>query len=338
MDEVSRVSTIRDIARLAGVAVSTASLALNDDPRVRPTTRQAVLEVAEALDYHPMRAARSLSSGRTWSLHVLEPMRNGALSSGFFTRFVSGIHDTARAANYGVALSVLDDETEAEAVAERLIQERGTDGIVLMNPSASPLLVERLLASAFPFVVLGRSPVPSAPSVDNDNVRVAYDATRHLLATGKAPVLLLNGPGHQTFTHDRAEGHRRALRDAGLGAEADLLRFIPGTAEAARLEVRHALDAGLAFRSVLAVSDGMAIGAMRALREGGRRVPDDVAVMGMNNDDVAEFTDPRLSSVELGAFELGCEATDLLLAAVRGEPAGTERRIVPHSLALRESA
>lgn len=331
------MSTIRDIARRAGVAVSTASLALNDDPRVRPDTRQAVLDAAEALDYHPLRAARSLSSGRTWSLQLLDPMRNSDLSSGFFTRFASGMHDTAGEANYGVALSVLDDEAEAQAVARRLIRERWADGIVLMNPSASPQLLDELAAGAFPFVVLGRAPVEDALTVDNDNVAVARDATRHLLGRGGG-VLLLNGPAHQTFTQDRDRGHRLALADAGREPDPALLRFTPGTAEAAMREVARALDAGLRFRSVLAVSDAMAIGAMRALRERRIRIPDEVAVMGMNNEDLAEYTDPRLSSVELGAYELGCEAARLLLAAVRGEAIAAPRRLVPHRLALRESA
>ncbi|HKI58217.1 MAG TPA: LacI family DNA-binding transcriptional regulator [Trueperaceae bacterium] len=332
------MSTIRDIARRAGVAVSTASLALNDDARVRPETRQRVLEAAEALNYHPMRAARSLSQGLTWSLHLLDPERSGALSSGFFTRFVRGIHDTAGEQRYSVALSILDDETEAQSLAERLVHERWTDGIILMNPSASPAILEQLSEDRFPFVVLGRAPLPSVLSVDNDNERVAYDAATHLLRAAPGPVLLLNGPRYQTFTQDRAEGYRRALRTAGTEPDPDLVRFIPGNADAARQEVHRVLDEGLPFRSVLTVSDGMAIGAMRALRERGRHIPDDVAVMGMNNDDVAEYTDPQLSSVELNAYELGSRATSLLLAAVRGEARERERCIVAHSLALRESA
>jgi DNA-binding LacI/PurR family transcriptional regulator len=332
------MSTIRDIAKLAGVAVSTASLALNDDPRVAPATLRRVTEAAERLDYHPTHAAKSLSSGRTWSLQLLNPMRSGALSSGFFTRFANGIHDTARGENYGVALSILDDEAEARDVARRLVRERRADGIIVMNPSASPLLLEHLVKTSFPFVVLGRAPIPEALSVDNDNVQVAADATRHLLRRAAQPVLLLNGPDHHTFTRDRAEGYRRAHLEAGLEVDEDLVRFTSGTADAALFAVHRAFEAGLTFHSVLAVSDGMAIGAMRALRERGASIPGDVAVMGMNNDDLAEFTDPRLSSVELGAYDLGCEATRVLLRAVRGETVDGNRRTVAHGLVIRESA
>ncbi|HZJ10770.1 MAG TPA: LacI family DNA-binding transcriptional regulator, partial [Trueperaceae bacterium] len=100
------MSTIRDIARMAGVSVSTASLALNGDPRVRPETRERVVDSATSLDYHPLRAARSLSSGRTWAIQLLNPGIDGSLSSGFFARFVRGMHDAARDHGYSVTLSV----------------------------------------------------------------------------------------------------------------------------------------------------------------------------------------------------------------------------------------
>jgi len=336
------MSTIRDIARKAGVAVSTASLALNGDERVRTETRARVLEAAEALSYHPMRAARSLSRGITWSLHLLDPDSSGALSNGFFTRFVRGVHDTAQRHGYSVSLSILDNEAEASALARRLVQERWADGIILMNPSASPDTLEGLHEVGFPTVVLGRAPLPHTHSVDSDNVRVGFDATSYLLSRAPGPVLLLNGPRQQTFTRDREEGYLKALERAGQAADPELMRSISGAAGDARQEVDRLLRAGVRFRSVLAVSDGMAVGAMRALREHGKRVPDEVAVMGMNNDDLAEYTDPRLSSVELNAYDLGGRATKLLLAAIGGEQGeaqgDVQRALVPHRLALRESA
>lgn len=274
----------------------------------------------------------------TWSLHLIDPLSSGALSSGFFTRFVRGIHQTARLHRYDVALSVLDDDDEARLLVERLVRERWTDGVILMNPSASPGIMATLTQHDVPCVVLGRPPLPGIPSVDNDNVRAAYDATHHLLATAPGPVLMLNGPRHQTFAQDRADGYHQALRDGGREQPPDLVRYVHGDADAARREVASLLERGVHFGSVLAVSDALAIGALRAIREAGRRVPDDVAVMGMNNDDLCEYIDPPLSSVELNAHELGSRATALLLSLIKGENPERTRCLVPHRLELRESA
>lgn len=330
------MKTIRDIAQRAQVSVSTASLALNGDARVRPSTRARILEVAERLNYRPMRAARSLSSGKTWTLDVINPATDAALTSSFNTRFLHGVHDTARGAQYAVALRIVDDETEASATVERLIQERATDGVVLMNPSDNEALVQRLAERAFPHVLLGRASRQHVLSVDNDNVAVAADATEHLIARGRAPVLFLSGPERHTFAGDRQRGYREALARHGLGDDA-MSCVTDGSAEAARSRVRALLKGGAPFRSVLAVSDLLAIGAMRAVRDAGRRIPEEVAVMGMNNDDLTDYTDPRLSSVELGAFELGRRASCTLLALLRGEGEATPRSIVPHRLVLRDS-
>jgi DNA-binding LacI/PurR family transcriptional regulator len=331
------LSTIRDIARRARVSVSTASLAVNGDHRVRPETRQRVLEAVRELDFHPARAARSLASGRTCSLQLLNPVADTSLSSGFFTRFARGIHDLAREHGYSLALSILDDESEAQAVLDRLINERWVDGVILMNPSENEALLDRLVSSAFPHVLLGRGTVAGVTSVDNDNVQVARDATLLLLERAPGPVLFLNGEARQTFAQDRAEGYRQALRAAGAPRGRELIDFVGGPAERARRRVEAALEQGRLFRSVLAASDALAVGAMQAIRKHGLAVPGDVAVMGMNNDDVAEFASPRLSSVELNAYDLGRSAAGLVLEGIAGRvPAGT-RHLVPHRLILRES-
>lgn len=336
------MSTIRDIARMAGVAVSTASLALNGDARVRPSTRERVLAAASELEYHPNRVARSLSSGRTYVMQLIDPSAGASFTSGFFSRFAHGVHDVGRELSYTVAFTILDNHAEAEGVLDKLVHERWADGVILLNPTEDGTLLDRLADADFPHVLVGRSATREPLSVDNDNFAVAYDATRHLLAGDHAPVLFLSGPlegptGH-TFAQVRAEGYRAALRNAGIEPDPAMLQATQGSGRDAYVRVSELLTQGLAFRSVMALGDTLAIGAMRALRERGLRVPDDVAVMGMNNDDVTEYADPPLSSVELNAYQLGREAAGLLLAQIDGREPVEPRRIVPHSLAIRESS
>jgi DNA-binding LacI/PurR family transcriptional regulator len=329
------VSTIRDIARRAGVSVSTASLALNGSERVRRETRQRVLDAASALDYHPMRAARSLSSGRTWSLHLLDPALGATLSSGFFTRFLRGLHDGAHDAGFTLTVTVPQDEDEARTILKRLIAERWSDGVVLMNPSEHDTLLADVVAAGFPHVLLGRSPVPGVSTVDNDNVAVAHDATHHLLAAGRRAPLLLNGPAHRTFAQDRERGFRSACAEAGV--EPNVLH-VDGPPEAVRPLLEGHIDAGAALDAVVAVADPHALVAARTLKDRGVRVPSDVAIVGMNNDDLARYTDPSLSSVDLGAHALGLSAVELLLAAIDDGSAAASHRLVGHTLTIRESS
>lgn len=329
------MTTIRDIAKRAAVSVSTASLALNGDPRVRPGTRQRVLDAATALDYHPTRAARSLSSGRTWSIHLLDPAVGTSLSSGFFTRFLRGLHDGAHEAGYTLTLTVPSDEAEARSLLRRLIAERWSDGIVLMNPSDHADLLNDVVATSFPHVLLGRSPVAGITTVDNDNERVGYDATRHLLSAGRRAPLLLNAPAHRTFAQDRERGFREACASAGVSAN---VIHVDGGPDDTRPALERHLDSGAAVDAIVAVSDPQAIVAMRTLQERGVRVPHDVAIIGMNNDDLTQYTNPRLSSVELAATELGRRGIALLIASIETPSDTPSHRRVEHTIVTRESS
>lgn len=330
------MSTIRDVARSAGVSVSTASLAMNGDVRVRPETRTRILEVAERLDYHPVKAARSLSSGRSYVLQLLNPGFQGEFSSGFFTRYVRGAHDAARERGYSLELAVPGGVDEARSILKRLISGRGADGVLLINPSEDDALLADVLEASFPHVLLGRSPVPGVTTVDNDNFQVAFDATEHLLAAGRRRLVLLNSASHHTFAKDRTAGYEAAL--AGVAGAAGHVEYGLMSADDGRRVVDRLLDEGCSFDGVVAVGDSLAVGALKALADRGRRVPGEISVIGMNNDGVGEFTSPSLSSVDLSAFDLGYACGELLLASIAGTSTGGERRMVGHSLVIRGSS
>ncbi len=332
------MSTIRDIAKLAGVSVSTSSLAVNGDRRVRESTRERVLEAAKSLNYRPHRAAQMLSSGRTQTVLLLNPVADAPLSGGFFMRFSRGVHDTMREAHYSVSLSVVDSEAEAEGVLQRLILERAADGVILVNPSQQGVLIDVLRQAAFPFVLLGQGAQPIVPSVDSDNVQAAFDATAHLLERHGAPILFLNGGPHQTFAHERLVGYKKALEYAGEPFGASFVHRPGGSAADARRCVAELLKRGLRFRGLLAVSDPLAVGAMRALRAFGRRIPEDVAIVGMNNDELADYVDPPLTSVDLNAYGLGQQAATQLLELVTDSASSGRRVLVPHRLVIRGSS
>ena len=327
------MATIRDIARQAQVSVSTVSLTLNGDGRVRPTTRERVLEVVERLDYRPSRSARSLSSGLAYSIHLLDPLGGQALTSGFLTGFSKGLHDAARESSYTVAFSIVADEHEAVSHTRTLISERWTDGVILLNPSDNSALLDLMAERGFPYVVLGRDPEGRGLSVDNDNFRVGFDAASYLIDGGRRSLAFIAGAQQQTFSRDRADGFLAAVEKAGVKGE---VHYNDGTPEAAADLALAAAHAGA--DALVAASDPQAVAALRALRNANLHVPHDIALMGMNNDAIGEYVDPPLTSVDLRAYRLGLEAASMLIERIGNDELSEERRLVPHSIVPRESA
>lgn len=331
------MATIRDIAREAGVSVSTVSLAINGDPRVKAETRAHVLSIAERLRYRATYAARSLSSGKSWIINVINPVQTSALTSGFSSRFLHGVHNVARENRYTVSLTVVEGESEAVDAVDVLAAERASDGAILMNPSESAAVIEELRAHDFAHVMLGRAPTGGVPSVDNNTIMVGADAARHLIEQEFCPIVFLSGPESHTVTQDRLLGFNQAHTDCGLSVDPSLILHSTGSAEDARHAIKSLLEAGRRIGAVLALSDAQAIGALQAVRQHGLKVPDDVAIMGMNNDDLTAYTEPTLSSVEMNAFDLGSKAASLLLAQIEGTESPELLQTVAHELVIRRS-
>lgn len=329
--------TIRDIARKANVSISTVSLAINNDPRVKTETRQKIFEITEQYGYRPTHAARSLSIGKTWSITVINPSDRSDLTTGFGTRFLHGVHEAAALRRYTVSLSIIESESEAIQAAENFASERNTDGVILMNPSESDALIEKLRERRMPHVMLGRAPTSGVPSVDNDSFQVGYDSAMHMLECGFFPIMFVSGPSDATVTQDRLEGFLAAHADSGQQFDESLLVHSNGDAQSAFTGTKELIESRKIVGGVIALSDAQALGALRALRLLGLRVPEDVGIMGMNNDDITEYTEPSLTSMELNAFQLGMESGRLLCGLIDGEDIPPETIITPHRLIPRAS-
>ena len=327
------MATIRDIAKQAQVSVSTVSLALNGDGRVRPATRERVLEVVRRLDYRPSRSARSLSSGLTYTIHLLDPLGGQALTNGFLSGFARGLHDAASENDYTVAFSIVSGEGEAVKHTETLMSERWTDGLVVLNPSDNSALLDLIAQRGFPYVVIGRDPEGRGPSVDNDNYQVGFDAADHLAKAGRRKLAFIAGARQQTFARDRAQGFLEAV--ARRGIEGDV-HYNDGSQEVAARLAMQAVASGA--DGLVAASDPQAVAALRALRKTDKRLPGEVSIIGMNNDALGEYVDPQLTTIDLSAYRLGSEAAALLLARIADPSLAEERKLVPHRVVARESA
>ncbi|MEZ0073843.1 LacI family DNA-binding transcriptional regulator [Planotetraspora sp. GP83] len=327
--------TLEAVAARAGVSRATVSRVVNGQVTVTPQIRDAVMRAVDELGYVPNSAARSLVTQRTDSiaLVVSEPPTRVFSDDPMFSTVIRSASMELEAADKQVVL-MLAGSPKSHARIERYIASGHVDGVMLISMHGADPLPAAIARMGVPVVSYGRPAVPVAlPYVDNDNVGGAEKAVRHLLGRGRRRIATIAGPQDMIAGQDRLAGYRNALRDSdrrSIVAVSDFTRESGATAMRQLLEDDPGLDA------VFAGNDLMAIGALQSLRQAGRRVPDDVAVVGFDDIEAARYTEPPLTTVRHPIIQQAGAMVRLLLGLFQGGPASPV--ILPTELVVRESA
>lgn len=326
-----------DIARLAGVSVSTVSRALNGSALVTAETRQRVAELARSLNYSINSGARNLRLQENKTVAVVVPYDAKSrqhISDPFFLSIVGAIADALTDRGYEMLLSRVD--AERLDLAARWFDSGKAIGIVLIGQWRHHDQLNEMAARKLPLVVWGgEMPQQLYCSVGGDNVLGGTLATRHLLRLGRRRIAFI-GDARLPEPWLRRQGYAQALREAGLAVEPALelaAPFEPGVASAV---VHEFCAAQRDFDAVLCCSDVLALLTIQALRAVGRRVPQDVAVVGYDDMPLAAYCDPPLTTVHQPVAQAGEALVEALLAQLRGERVGP--RTLPVHLTLRASA
>jgi len=331
-------TTIREVARRARVSPSTVSNLLNGrDERMRPSTRRRVLAAIEELGYVPNRAARSLVTRRTDTIALIVSESESRLfSEPFFAGTVRGINEELARTDYAfVLLSAEGDITRIE----RYIMNGHADGMIFMSLHKQDPLLRLLTRTQAPVVLSGRPFAgDDAPYVDADNRAGAAMAVRHLVATGRTRITTISGPSDMIVGVDRLEGFRDALPAGAKKSWRRMVALGDFTQDSGERAMHELLERVPDLDAVFAASDLMAVGAMRALRARGRKVPDDVAVVGFDDSHAAQLTDPQLTSVRQPMEEIGRSLARLLLTQLRDPGKRPASLIVPTELVVRDSS
>jgi DNA-binding LacI/PurR family transcriptional regulator len=331
--------TLDEVARLAGVSRATVSRVVNGSPLVTEATRKAVEESIRTLGYVPNRAARALVTRRTdtIALVVSEPEAR-AFSDPFFRTIVRGISSSVEDTDLQLLLLFAQGQRE-QAKVERYLRQGHVDGVILMSLHGNDPLPRALTGAHIPTVLSGRPrPGERLPYVDADNRGGARAATRYLLESGRRAIATITGPLDMTTGIDRFDGYKDALDDAGADHGTGLVAHGDFSEESAALATGQLLRRRPDLDALFVASDPMAFGALRTLRALGRRVPDDVAVVGF--DDVADAAghDPPLTTVRQPLVEMTRELTELLLRRMEGLAEDDDFVVCPTELVVRASA
>jgi DNA-binding LacI/PurR family transcriptional regulator len=338
--------TLETVAAYAGVSRATVSRVINHSPKVSPEVREAVEAAIGELGYVPNRAARTLVTRRTDSLAMIIPEPDAFFfADPYLTTLVTEVN---RALDETELQLVLVMQGQGNGTAhgrmERYVTSGHVDGVILVSVHEANPLPGILAAAGVPVVHGGRPAAADGagpagrgaralPYVDVDNVFGARQAAEHLLALGRRRIATIAGPADMTAGQDRLAGYRAALEDAG---REPLVRHGDFTEQSGYLAARALLEADPALDAVFAASDLMACGALRALRDAGRRAPGDVAVVGFDDLGVAEAADPPLTSVRQPIKRVARELVRLLLARLDGQD--VESMTLPTTLTRRASA
>ena len=334
-----RRPTSADVATEAGVSRTTVSFVLNGrtDVKIPTETRTRVLDAAERLGYHPHAPARQLAGGRSHVLAlVLRQTPEQIASDAILAETLRGLATAARGSGFRVLVEPLAPDGPDPSYAG-LLRAQHADGLVISGPRTDDPQLEALVRDGFPVVLQGALPGLDVTSVDVDNVAGAQRAVDHLVAIGHRRIACItNAPLVYTAAQERLEGYRRALAEAGIRVDEQLIEPAEFDAPSGHAAMARLLERA-AFDAVFVASDVVALGAIAALRDAGRRVPDDVSVVGFDDIPLAAYYDPPLTTVRLPASELGQAAGRALLERIADPTAAPSRTLLPTELIVRAS-
>lgn len=332
MEQGSRRTTIADVARAAGVSKAAVSFAFNTPERLSADTVGRIREVAVSLDYRPDPVARMLAQRRTWTIGILTPQGLDVIfTNPYFGEFSAGIATAAEAA--GLALQFI---SPLHGSLTRAVDRASVDGIIAVGLGADHPEIGQIRRSGLPFVLVDSTALPDEPAIVVDDEGGARAAAAHLVGLGHRSFLVIGiEPPSATSAADsawvtsrRLRGYRAAVADAGIAIQDDAVVVGPASMEGGIAAFHRAWEAGQRPTAVLAMSDAMAIGALRAARELGLRVPADLSIVGFDDLDLDQYTDPPLTSVHQPMRAKGEEAVRLLLDG--GRHNGSREPLVHH--------
>lgn len=337
-----RRSNIRDVAAAANVSPSAVSLVIRGRPGVGAKTRERVWAAISELGYEiPAAAATAVTAAKTQAVCLL--IEKGAMPAAldvFYGDIIRGFQSEAQRLGYQVYLHMYDSEADTAALLRETLPE-GARGLVVANDGdIRPDLVDQMLAADLPVVLIeNHVPDQPLPCVLGDNYEAGYTVTRHLLDLGHRSLAILRGPTKYSSLTDRLRGAFAAAGEAGVLVPPDLLPDpVSGHPKKGYVQMRGILKGDTRPTAVVAVSDKTAIGAIEAIKEAGLRIPEDIAIVGI--DDVVEsaFTDPPLTTFRIPRNTMGIIAMRKLHHSINADEEPAAKTVVYGELVVRASS
>ncbi|BBO87197.1 LacI family DNA-binding transcriptional regulator [Desulfosarcina ovata] len=322
-------TTIKDIAQAAGVTPTTVSLALNNRPGVSKKTREKIFRLAETLNYEPNFTARSLRSKRSYTLGLF--MKN--IADPFYPQLAKSISETANDCGYNVILCNVGDDVDLKVKHLKILRGKGVDGIIFTTMLDDDPYVIQLIEESFPFVTAVRhihinGMNDQIVSVTVDNFSGAYQAIQHLYRLGHDRIGIIAGDERTSTMVDRTAGAGQALLDCGIEPDGKMIAKCNYSRKLAMAATRDFLAMKYRPSAFFAEDDTMAIGVREAVLKAGLRIPEDIALVGFDDIDVAGITGIELTTINQQIIEIGRLSVNLLVDRIEKKSAPLVSKIV----------
>ncbi len=326
--------TIKDIAKMAKVAPSTVSRALNNKGRMSNATRERILRLAQELGYHPNINAKGLATNRTGNIGIIIHRRHKPLPGSFYDFYgtiIIGVEEEAGNQGYNFIFSSVD----SEPVVPRCVQERRVDGLVIMGCDISRDLILKLKDDGVPLVLVDHH-MEGVDSVAVDNTGGAYKAVEYLIELGHREIGFIAERLTDLSFEERFEGYKLALKEHGLRYDPALIAEGFKRPDHGYVAMKKLLEQGT-LSAVFAANDSTAVGAIRAIKEEGLRVPDDIAVVGFDDGGLASQAVPPLTTVRVYREKMASAAAKRLIELIENPDQSPVQLTLPTKLIVRES-
>jgi LacI family transcriptional regulator len=331
---------LEDIAKKVGVSRSTVSRVINNQPYVGERTRQRVMKVIEQEQFQPDPAARALVTGRTEIIGVAIPQISNVFfgDNSYFPMLMQGIAETTIKRDYAMLLWLAHSHEERDGFSERVSKNRQPDGLIIASVTEIDPLFSRLINMKRTFVMVETPPRfdETVNYVTIDNVRASEQVIEHLVSLGYRRIATITGQLNIRDGADRLKGYKRGLEKAGLPLDPALIYPGQFSRDFGYEGMKHLLP--LKPDAVVCGGDTVAIGAIEAIQEAGLRVPDDVAIVGFDDLDVAIQSDPPLTTIRHSVQRVGEVAAQLLIDLIEGTVQPPHHIVLPTELVVRQSS
>lgn len=307
---------MRDVATRCDVSISTVSLVLSGDPRIPEDTARKVLATVKAMEYRPSVLARSLARRASRNIGVILPESAFARNKAFYYEALQGIHSQTQPAGYKMVVEAANRAFLSRRYYLRMLREQSADGMIYLAASAGDVFLSEMEKESYPFVLLGSyADDVNVPCVRSDDELGAKMAVQHLLKLGHKKIGYVGMSSEISNGRDREQGYRKTMREAGIGLDEAWIVSGHFDLKGAELAGRSVLEKGVT--ALFAGNDALAYGVLRAARALGKRVPEDIAVVGMDDLDMSEWMNPTLTTVRYDIRKMAETAARYIIRKVQ---------------------